>query len=197
MSLLLESIRIADGKVGNLAAHQYRVEQSCRQLFLKEVKWRIENIVEPGKLPDAGIHKLRIIYNAEHVEWSISAYTIKPVGTLKLVAADNIEYQHKFADRANLDELYARRTEKDDILIIRDGMVTDTSYANIVFSKKDKWYTPVTCLLNGTMRQYLIKRGVVEAIPITAQDVWNFDQFRLINAMLRMDAPASDVSNIS
>lgn len=197
MSLLLESIRVADGKIGNILAHQYRIEQACQNLYLKKPKWRIENIVDPASVPTTGIYKLRIVYDWEHAEWSITPYTIKPVASLKLVTADNITYQYKFADRANLNELYARRVEKDDILVIKNGMVTDSSYANIIFSKKNKWYTPVTCLLNGTMRQHLIKSGTVEAIPIAATDVWYFDQFRLVNAMLRMDAPASDVSNIS
>jgi 4-amino-4-deoxychorismate lyase len=194
---LLESIRIADGKIENLAAHQSRVEQSCKQLYLKPPSWQIGALVKNAQLPGTGIHKLRIVYDQEHAEWTVSPYTIKPVVTLKVVVADDVRYSHKFADRTVLDGLYAQRGEKDDILIVKDGMVTDTSYANIIFRRKGKWYTPTTHLLNGTMRQWLISRGVVEAIPISCESLPDFEEFNLINAMLRMDASPSDVSNIS
>jgi 4-amino-4-deoxychorismate lyase len=44
----------------------------------------------------------------------------------------------------------------DDIIIVRNGFVTDASYANLIFRKGDEWFTPATFLLAGTMRAFLL-----------------------------------------
>ena len=48
----------------------------------------------------------------------------------------------------------------DEILIIKDGHITDTSISNIVFRLPDGWWlTPFTPLLKGIMRTYLLESG--------------------------------------
>jgi hypothetical protein len=46
------------------------------------------------------------------------------------------------------------------------------------------------------MRQFLLNAGVIEERVITEKNLIEFDQFKLINAMLEWDSPAHDVSNI-
>ena len=63
-------------------------------------------------------------------------------------------------------------------------MVTDSSYANLVFSDGVKWYTSTSFLLNGTCRQRLLKEGKIEERPIFQKDIPSFGYIGLINAML-------------
>lgn len=196
MYRLLESIRVEDGVANNLEGHCARVRHSCQELFGKSPSWNLNDMIERGAL-QKGLLKLRVTYDLHKAEAFTERYTIKPVNSLKLVDVGELTYAHKFEDRNELMRYFNLRDACDNVLMIKKGFVTDTSYTNIVFSRGTKWFTPDTFLLNGTMRQLLIRTGVVEPIPITVKELNSFDQFRLINAMLRMDAPPSDVSNIS
>ncbi len=100
-----------------------------------------------------------------------------------MVEADDIDYSLKFADRSCLDELTSQRGIYDDILIIKDEMVTDSSFCNIVFFDGDRYITPSTPLLRGVARQRLLDLGVIEEREVRAVDIDKFVSFVLINAM--------------
>jgi 4-amino-4-deoxychorismate lyase len=65
--------------------------------------------------------------------------------------------------------------------------VTDSYYANVIFSDGDQWYTPYQPLLQGTKRQQLIDQGVVHPIPIGVKDIARFQRIQLINAMIDIE----------
>ena len=109
--------------------------------------------------------------------------------------ADTLTYDHKYLDRSSLTGLI-NRDLADDILIVREGCVTDSSYANIVFTDGRQWLTPDTPLLPGTMRERLLRDGIIEAERITVDTLGRFTHFRLINAMLGFDSPLLPIENI-
>ncbi len=74
--------------------------------------------------------------------------------------------------------------ECDDILILKNGKVTDTSIANIVFFDGNKWYTPEFPLLNGTTRERLVSEKKIILRDITFKQIKSFEGFRLINSMI-------------
>ena len=77
--------------------------------------------------------------------------------------------------------------ECDDILIVKNGRITDTSYANIVVRGSDNtWYTPSTYLLNGTRRQSLLDRGIIKEREITPASLRKFRELHLINSMINI-----------
>lgn len=93
----------------------------------------------------------------------------------------------KYADRSALARLLQRRDDCDEILIVRDGAITDTSYSNVAFFDGRKYVTPDTFLLNGTRRQYLLGTGVLTERRITPSDLGGFERVVLINAMLGIE----------
>ncbi|MEZ5011716.1 MAG: aminotransferase class IV [Bacteroidales bacterium] len=102
-----------------------------------------------------------------------------------MVEAGDLEYGFKFIDRTGIDKLYDQRHECDDILMVKNGMVTDTSYANIVVRGNDrKWYTPSSYLLPGTKRAYLLDMGIITEREITPASLRKYRELRLINSML-------------
>ena len=189
MSRLIETIRVADGRLENIEYHFKRM-RSYRPL-----EWDINEILA-FELPPRGVHKLRIVYDTRERTFEISPYTIRNVHSLKLVFDDNIVYDHKFENRSLLEEHLKSRKNCDDVLIIKNNLVTDVSYANVIFKQDDKWYTPESFLLNGTMRQYLLDNRKIIERRITVDDIPSFTHFKLINAMLRDEAQESEVLNI-
>jgi 4-amino-4-deoxychorismate lyase len=82
----------------------------------------------------------------------------------------------------------------DEILIIKNGFVTDTSFSNIVFFDGIKWITPSTYLLNGTQRQQLLQQGAIIEEEIRPSDLKHFRFAKLINAMLDLEtSPSIDI----
>jgi 4-amino-4-deoxychorismate lyase len=93
------------------------------------------------------------------------------------------DYSYKYVDRRALDELFARRGEQDDILMLRDGWITDTSVGNIALCKKNRWFTPAIPLLAGTTWKRLVSSGVLIPRSIHHNDLLRFDAFKIFNAM--------------
>ncbi len=195
MYRLFETIRINNGVPENLYLHYERMNRSRKAIFGKNDLLNLEdNITVPIDLKK-GIVKCRILYSESVISVEFSNYVPAEVKTLKRVDAGTIEYDHKYLDRSRLISLIDKGVA-DDILIIRNGCVTDTSYSNIVFTDGNKWITPDTPLLPGTMREYLLRKGAISQGRITVDDISRFTHFRLINAMLGFDAPLNHVNCI-
>jgi 4-amino-4-deoxychorismate lyase len=124
-----------------------------------------------------------VVYETEIERIEYEPYIWRPVSTLKLVRSDTIDYASKYADRSELERLFAQRGTCDDILISKQGFVSDTFYANSAFWDGQNWYTPDTPLLAGTMRAFLLDQGQLREARIRQADLGKYMKVRLINAM--------------
>ena len=77
----------------------------------------------------------------------------------------------------------AQKGEADEIIIIKDSFVTDCSIGNLAFRKGTQWFTPNTPLLKGTQREYLLQSGQLQEIEIRQEQLEQFDEIRVINAL--------------
>ena len=102
---------------------------------------------------------------------------------MQIVHDYEITYSHKFEDRTKFEK-HLRESKADEILIIKNGLVTDTSFTNIIFSDGTKYFTPSTPLLKGTKRARLIEEGIIQVEEIGLNDIQKFQHFYLINALL-------------
>ncbi|HET9053730.1 MAG TPA: aminotransferase class IV [Cyclobacteriaceae bacterium] len=196
MFRLLESIRLHNGHFHRLNYHQQRMDQSVNELFDQKNLINLFENLKNVNPPPTGLYKCRVVYSTHIESVEFIPYAIKPVNRLKAVYEPEIEYSHKFADRTKLNALYNQRQSCDDILIIKNGLVTDASYSNIVFYDGVNRITPDTPLLKGTMRQFLLDTAAIQAAPVPVRDISSFKSFRLINSMLAFDGPEIDVSKI-
>lgn len=196
MSRLIETIRLFDGKFDNLLYHEMRMANSLKELYgaIKEI--HLAQYLKSLKYPQKGLYKCRILYDHQSKVSEFLPYTLSPVTTLKMVEDDAFLYDHKYADRSSLNQLMKGKSNCDDILIIKKGYVTDSSYANIVFKREGKWYTPHSYLLKGTMRENLLRSGRITEEEISIRDIKKFEKFKLINAMLGFEGQECDISNI-
>jgi len=197
MSLLFETIRIQNGEFQNLSFHKARVENSRKEIFnaCEPINLQ-ERILIPGYCR-SGVFKCKILYDVDVKSIAFETYAIRRIGSLKLIEDNAILYNYKFVDRTKIDRHIANKGNYDDILIVKNGLVTDTSYANIVFFDGKNWITSSAPLLQGTMRSYLLKNGLIAESKISPDDLRNYTKARLINAMLPLDAgtdiPVQDI----
>jgi 4-amino-4-deoxychorismate lyase len=196
MYLLIETIKVVEGQIQNAAYHNRRLNNARKELF--DCKGAID-VIEHLKLKDAelnGIQRCTITYNESIVGIKVQPYTKRKIESLKLIVDNTIDYSYKYADREQLNELSAKREGCDEILIIKNGLITDTSFSNIVFFDGKKWVTPKEPLLEGTKRQQLIDELIIEAEKIKLSDLKRFSKACLINAMLEMGDTVVDCKNI-
>lgn len=195
MCRLFETIRITDGEPVNLALHEKRLNRSRLKLYGLHDDLRLSEFIRVPEDCRAGVFRCRVIYGQEVVSTEFTPYVPAAVRTLRLVHADTLDYDLKYLDRSGLTGLINRNLA-DDILIVKEGNITDTSYSSIVFYDRKQWFTPDTPLLCGTMREKLLIDGIIKADRITVETLERFTHFRLINAMLGFDAPSLPIENI-
>lgn len=196
MSLLLETIKLLDGNFLNLSRHEQRMNRALKTLCGAEDHVELEPMLNALARPETGLYKCRIVYDDVSREIEFVPYTARPVQSLRVIEHDRISYEFKYTNRKLIDQLFALRKDCDDILIVKRGFVTDASYANVAFRRKNYWVTPWSALLKGTQRQKLIEQNILQEEDIRVEDIQTFDACKLINAMLEFDAPEIDVSNI-
>lgn len=181
---LFESVCVLDGRIQNAAFHSQRFLDSFKKFYWENPNFDLfEEIIIPEEY-QIGKVKLRISYNKKGKEHFFQLYRQKKVGSLKVVFDDTIDYELKFENRHELDLLYKQKMDCDDILIVRNGWVTDSFYANIVLWDGLEWYTPNTHLLKGTKKSQLLSDGFIQEAAIRPKDLKSFQGFQLINAML-------------
>lgn len=196
MSLLLESIKLQDGEYHNLFYHEQRMNRSLRMLCGVHEHFELEEFLYRIERPETGLYKCRIVYDDNSREVEFLPYEPKTLTTLRIVEHDRINYEFKYCDRKNINRLFDLRRDCDDILIVKRGFVTDSSYCNIVFRRGSRWFTPWSALLKGTQRQKLLERNIIAEEDIRIEDITTFDSFKLINAMIEFEGPEIEVSNI-
>jgi 4-amino-4-deoxychorismate lyase len=195
MSRLIESIRLEDGVFQRPNYHQQRVNDALNH-FYPGIRIDLVLHLDKSDFPGKGLYKCRVVYDSRVDKIEFEPYIIRPASSLKLVSRPDISYPFKLEDRTELIKAFAQREQCDDVLIIKGEMVTDTSYSNIAFRKGKEWITPQSCLLKGTMRQYLLDKKIIREEQVSVKDLPKYEQFRLINAMLGWESPAMNISNI-
>ena len=194
MCPFIETIRIENGKAVNMAVHNYRFNRTRRDIFECNLPVNLADFIQPGEYTERT--RCRVEYQEEVEKVEYLPYTIRPVNSLKIVTSDGLDYTYKSTDRQKLDELFGQRGEADDILIVRDGLLTDTSIANIALWDGSKWETPEVPLLEGTMRASLLGKEMIVPAAIRPQDLSRYSLIRLFNALIGFGEIEFPVANV-
>ena len=186
MYQFIETIKIKNGKFQNLSFHLQRMKNTIMDFFNIDFITNIDNL----QIPEIYINdvvKCRIIYSSKIDSIEFLNYEIKKINKLKIIEDNNIEYDYKFLNRQRLEYLYNLRNDCDEIIISKNGLITDTSYSNIVLEKKGKYYTPNTPLLKGTKRDFYLKKKIIVPITISIDNLFEYENIRLINSMIDLE----------
>lgn len=185
MNNLVESIAVKNGEILNQEWHEKRYMASYAEYFGKKPKKLLLEDLDLV-IPDNAYYKLRIEYSENEKIVALQPYVIKPIESLKIIEHNSIDYHLKSVNRTLLNQLYAQRGNSDDILIVKNGLVTDTSAGNILFYDDKQWFTPNAPLLKGTQRARLLAIGKIKERTIRVCDIQNYEGFQVINAMRPM-----------
>lgn len=216
MYQFIETICYENGGFHNILHHEERMRRTRLHFFGRKDQLSLESALtgslagfhavadlqsapfQSGNLADTNLQsapnqtthqkvKCRISY-AETIESiEFEPYIPKVIQSLQLVYDDRIDYGYKYKDRSVLNALLERRGDADEILIVKNGLVTDTSYSNIVFLRDGKWFTPQVPLLSGTRRADYLQKRLIFPLNIAPGEIGQFEEARLINAMLSIE----------
>lgn len=185
----VETIKIKDGKALNLSYHQARMERTIQSCFTPSRRKGIPLIGESlSTNPDMVFFKARVLYGEHGIEdIQYAPYAMRKIHSLKIVTDNDIDYAFKSTDRSELDRLTAQKGDCDDVVIVKNGLVTDTSFTNIAVFIDGRWLTPRCPLLMGTKRASLIDKGILNEADITPDDLMKAEKVSLINAMIELE----------
>jgi len=184
MCLFIETIQIKEGKPQNLKYHQDRVNRTLAHFFPLAQPHNLREIFQELSLPEKGKYRCTLTYNFKVHSLKITEYKTRYIEYLRIINDDDIDYSWKFANRDRLNSHLEKLSDNEEIIIIKKGLITDTSYTNLVFYDNKSWYTPSGSLLRGTKRQKLLDEGKIFVRDINVHDLKIFSSCSLINAML-------------
>jgi len=180
--MLLETIRCEEGLPLHLPYHQKRLDDSLQSLSIN-TGYDLKTLITP---PVRGVFRCRFLYDSEHYSIDFIPYVPKKISSLKLIHADHLEYPLKYSNRDTLNALFEQRGDCDDVLIVKNGLLTDTTIANIALFIDGRWFTPKSPLLRGTTRERLIEEGLLIPAPLTPSDISKATQIKVLNALVGM-----------
>ncbi|MCI5875513.1 MAG: aminotransferase class IV family protein [Prevotella sp.] len=194
----VETIKIKDGKAQALTYHQDRMERTIRYffpLFCNASMPSLERRINPTANMD--FYKARVVYGEQGVETvEYAPYSMRNINSLQVVENDTIVYDYKCTDRSRLNALVAQKGNCDDIIIVKHGLLTDTSFTNLAIYDGKHWVTPKHPLLHGTKRAELLDKRIIREADITLEDLRNTNKISLFNAMIEFGEMEVTIENV-
>lgn len=185
--LFTEVLQLREGRFVAPEPHLDRMRKTAAYFFGHRLKADLSTHPVPAEF-STGRVKCRIVYGKTIESVTFSNYAPRNIRKLAVVSDDALVYDYKYENRSSFNNLLARKEDCDDILIIKNGFATDTSFTNVVFEESDgTLITPDTPLLPGTRRQALLDEGRIRACAIRADEITRFRGCYLINAMLGLE----------
>jgi 4-amino-4-deoxychorismate lyase len=177
--------------------HQARFEKALLEYFKTSSKINLFECIEIPEFAKTGLFRCRVSYSEQIEKIEFFPHQYRDIKSLKLVVDNEIDYRFKYSDREKLQQLFSNRGSCDDIIIVKNGNVTDSFAANLVFFDGLKWWTPDTPLLAGTQRKKLLTEGKIFERRITRFDISKYKKVGLINALNDLDEmPVIEIENI-
>ncbi len=142
-------------------------------------------------------YKARVVYGENGVETvEYAPYSMRNISSLKVVEDNTIAYDYKSTDRSSLNTLVEKKGSSDDIIIVKYGLLTDTSFTNLAIFDGKHWTTPIHPLLPGTKRAALLDKGIIHEADITLEDLRKANKVSLFNAMIEFGEMEIAIKNV-
>ncbi|HHH19730.1 MAG TPA: hypothetical protein ENK86_04390 [Campylobacterales bacterium] len=175
-----ETIKIKDGRIHDIKWHNQRCNRTRRELFGEKKALELQYFITP---PDKGLYRCRITYHKQVTKIEYIPYTIRTLESFKIVQS-HLDYAYKYSNRTELEHLKNQHPDVDEIIIEKNGVITDTSIANLAFYDGQQWITPSTPLLEGTVRAKLLSEQFLIPKVIKSDELKHFSYVALMNAMI-------------
>ena len=171
-----ETIKCDDYEVFNLEYHKKRISNTIGRNFL------LEEYIYPNS---SELLKCKLTYTKDEIiNISYDKYIPKNINSFKLIYDDSISYKYKSYNRKEIDDLVSQKENADEIIIVKNNLITDTSIANIAIYLDDIWITPKIPLLEGTTKNRYIDNNILTQKDITVDMLLKANKIALLNAMV-------------
>lgn len=178
-NIFFETIKCEDFEVFNLSFHEKRIARTIG------LNLNLQDYIYPSSNK---LLRCKLIYDESGVlSVEFFPYKKREIKTFKILDEDSISYSKKYLNRESLDKLFDKKEDADEIIIIKDNIVTDTSIANIAIFDGTNWLTSKKPLLLGTTRDRLIQEGLIIEKDIDINMLKNSKKIALMNAMIDFD----------
>jgi branched-chain amino acid aminotransferase len=179
---IFETIKTVEGQPWALSRHMRRALNSARrndQPFPNEelIRSAVAETIVANRFP---IGRLRLLFGIDgnlcvtHQEY-FEVSTNANLGILHSTEQSSSRVEKRYPYTKNLEILtQAKNAGLDDVVIInRDGLITETAIANLIFEIDGSWITPPLSdgVLPGVMRALLIERNGVVVRQIRASQL--------------------------
>jgi 4-amino-4-deoxychorismate lyase len=193
MSRFVESIKYLNGIHFNLEYHQARLNRTCRHFYPEAMGIDLsEALASPSVPADDQLYKCRVLYADKILDIVYEPYHPRVINQYYLaVCPAEFDYSHKTVDRTFFENARKRLKDDEDYIYIQNGRITDTSFANIVLTDGEKFFTPANTLLKGTKRAFYLGNGLIIEEEIKVRDLLRFKSLIAINAMMDIESSKS------
>ena len=175
--MFFETIKSCNMKIYNLWYHSQRIYDTIGKFLDLDIL-----------NPQQDLTRIKVIYDYDDIiDILYFKYNKGPIYSFKFIHSD-IEYDYKYLNRDKLELLSSAKENCDDIIILKNNIITDTSIANIAIYENNRWLTPTKPLLFGTTRaRYIKNKKLYEDDCITIERVQNAQKIALLNSMIDFD----------
>jgi len=194
MSRFFESLKLADGQFFRIPNHQKRINRTFAIHFPDKKPFSVAETLKNSELPSKGTFKIRISYDENEISTEIQPYTARKINSLRLVNINTLPSFFKSEIRDIIHEAVLQKENCDDIIMVNNGLLTDTSYANIALYDGNKWFTPKKPYLYGSHRDFLIDEGIIEEKDIPVNELFNFQKICIFNGMVEFGDAELDIN---
>jgi 4-amino-4-deoxychorismate lyase len=196
MCLFIESIQLNNGVFKRLPLHQARVEAAISDFYPESKAFDLVEFLNKSSFPTSGLYKCRVVFDSEVKLIEFVPYMRRNINSLKLVETEIVSLHYKMENRADFNAAFGQRDNCDDVLLVKKGLLTDTSYCNIALFDGNEWVTPRVPLLYGVCRSELLTHNKIVEGSIRVSDLVNYQRIRLFNAMIEFGDVELDISAI-
>ncbi|WP_419771367.1 MAG: aminotransferase class IV [Candidatus Marinarcus sp.] len=173
-----ETIKCDDGISHNLEYHSRRIARTI------SLNINLHEYILP--INDDAL-KCKVIYDMYGIlDVIYEPYVRKEIKTFKIIEDNTLEYKFKSTNRDAINALLEHKDGADEIIIVQNELVTDTSIANIAIYDGESWFTTKQPLLQGTTRERFLDNKALIERDITVEMLKNSKKIALLNAMVGM-----------
>lgn len=190
---LFESICFQENQFPLLNYHLERMHRTCRLLFSSPFQKEKELLATLQGIHSNAKMKVRVEYDEKHFKVSSSIYHPKNILAVSLILKEDIIYPYKTTNR---DVFLHYQQEHKEVVFVKNGCLTETTFSNIALWNGKEWHTPAFPLLLGTRRQYLLDHHKIMEREINPSELNGYHTLSFINGMLDLEELVFPVGDI-
>ena len=196
MCRFVESIQLNNGEFKRLELHQERIRKAMNDFYPGYKTIDLIESLNRTSFPSEGLFKCRVTYDSGIRNIEYNSYIRPEIHTLQLVVTKMESTPYKKENRSELNAAFAFRKNCDDIILVKNELLTDTSFTNIALFDGVNWCTPRAPLIYGVNRSQLVNQKILVEKDILSSELVNFKRVSLFNAMNEFGSIELDISTI-